>query len=151
VSNPPPPEDFSGRAAAIAGACDVPAHMLTEWRQREAMRRFKFFPSVAEVQEWLAPDLKDERETQRLRLARPEPEHERGPRSLEEIAAVRAKAAEARRVLLPDTAPQQRAPVKPLYLTPAQLLPELDRLAKQGNAIAATRAAHIRKQLAAAS
>ena len=125
--------------------------MLTEWRQREAMRRFKFFPSVAEVQEWLAPDLRDDRETQHLRLSRPEPEPDRGPRTLAEIEAVRAKAAEARRVLMPDTAPQQRAPVRAAYLTPAQLLPELDRLAAQGNAIAATRAAAIRRQIEAAA
>lgn len=151
MSNPPNADDFNARTAAIAGACDVPAHMLTEWRQREAMRRFKFFPSVAEVQEWLAPDLRDERETAALRLPRPEPEADRGLRSMDEILAVRAKAAEARAVLRAAETPAGMAEVKPRYLTPAQLLPELDRLAKQGNTIAATRAAAIRRQIEAAA
>lgn len=152
VPNPPDADDFRKRISAIAFALpDVPRHMMTEWRQRDALRRFKFWPSAADLAEWLAPDLRDERETQHLRLPKPAAEPERGPRTLAEIEAVRAKAREARAVLMTDTAPQQRAPVKPHYLTPAQLLPELDRLAAQGNAIAATRAAHIRRQIEAAA
>lgn len=151
IRNPPGPQDFKVRCAALAHALpDITADMRTVIAQRDLMRASEFWPTPKEVLAVFADTLRHKREMAALRLPKPT-EPERGPRTLAEIEAVRAKAREARAVLMPDTAPQQRAPVKPAYLTPAQLLPELDRLAAQGNTIAATRAAAIRKQIEAAA
>src|SRR3954470_10448321 len=63
----PSREEYLTRCGSIAFAMSVPMELLTDWRQREAVRRFKFLPSPAEVDEWLAPDLRE------WQAARPKP------------------------------------------------------------------------------
>lgn len=127
----PSREAFAGRCASIAFALpNVPAEMLTEWRQREALARFKFFPTAAEIAEWLAPDLKARRETADLKaLPAPKPEP-RGPRTIEELTAVRAKVQEfmAERNKAADGS--DLPPVEPRYLSEGHLIAALERQAQ---------------------
>lgn len=57
VARPPESAEFDMRVSAIAfGLGDMPAVILSEARQREALRRFRFWPTPAEVAEWLLPE-----------------------------------------------------------------------------------------------
>lgn len=88
----PSREEFQTRAAAIAYALpDVPADMLSGWRQRDLLRTFHFLPSPKEVTDWIGPSLVDRKRTAQalaITAPRPEPRAERTP---EEVEAVRAK------------------------------------------------------------
>lgn len=140
VANPPGAEDFRQRVAAIVFALDVPRHMLTEWRQREAVRRFGFWPSVADLSGWLTDDLKAEREAMHRALPAPEPEAPRA-RTMDEILAVKAKAKAAVAEMTgrsPQTGPKE---VKPAYLSAGTLRQSLEAMAASGNRAAATRLA----------
>jgi hypothetical protein len=56
VRNPPTPAALGTFAAACAMAMrDIPASLLTGDAQREACRRFAFWPSCADLDEWLRP------------------------------------------------------------------------------------------------
>lgn len=56
VQNPPTGENLERDMRALAFAMpDMPAAIFTTDRQREAIRRFKFWPRPAELSEWLAP------------------------------------------------------------------------------------------------
>jgi hypothetical protein len=118
VAQPPSARDFGARVAAIAFALnEVPVDLLTEWRQREAMARFKFFPVPAELAEWLAPAIADRRDSRarRLALAAAVPQL-RPDHSAEEVAQVRA----ASQAFLRDMASrigEERGAVQPKYLT----------------------------------
>ena len=69
VATRPTEAEFHARCAAIAFAMpDVPRSMLRQWRQREALTRFKFLPSPAEISEWLGPDLAEARRAEQLRI-----------------------------------------------------------------------------------
>lgn len=150
VRNPPTEGDFRARVAAIAHALpDVPAIWLGQaWRQREAMAAWQFWPSAADVAEWVAPYRREERATadMRHRLAAPAPEPERGPRSAAEILAVKQAAAA---VMAAATAPQPNArpTAKALPLSEGALLAIYERDAAEGNTIAAYRAACIRERI----
>jgi len=149
VSNPPGEQEFRARVMAIAATVDAPRSLLTSWRQKEAMRRFKFFPTPAEVWDWLAPDLREIRQVASMRsLPAPEPEAPRA-RTMEEILAVRTKAREAVAELraAADAKASRPVEIRPSYLSPAALLPHYERLAREGSAAAATRAAALRRQI----
>lgn len=57
VRNPPAADALSVFAATCAASLtDIPARLLTGDAQREACRRFAFWPAVADLAEWLEPD-----------------------------------------------------------------------------------------------
>ena len=155
VRNKPGREDFLATASAMAAALpDVPASLLVGWRQQEAMRRFAFWPSPADVAEWLAPELRGMRESAELRqrLAGPAlegpPERRNGPRSLDDILAVRARAREFQAEMQArEAARPTREPPRAVALSERQLLATYERLAKEGNAAAATRVAALRRRM----
>jgi hypothetical protein len=152
--NPQTRDDFEARVHGIHALCEDLPHGAFTGDARRALP--EFFPSAADVRAAVEPGARKLRATQTaLRDAasprpapEPEPERERTP---EMIAAVRAKAAEARAVLRAAEEPAGIEPVKPRYLSPGQLLAVYERLAAEGSAAAATRAAAIRKQIAAAA
>lgn len=56
VRNPPPPEAEAAFGATCAAVLrDIPACVLTADAQRDACRRFAFWPAVADLAEWLTP------------------------------------------------------------------------------------------------
>ena len=66
VRNPPSPQDFEAFITACAGALvTVPRHLLTPARQAEALRRFAFWPAVADLAGWLEPEVRETRATLR--------------------------------------------------------------------------------------
>lgn len=119
VPNPPNAEDFRKRVSAIAFALhDFPATLLTTTAQREAVRKFKFWPSAADLAEHFGDDLRHEREMLAIRSDRakalpPPPPPERTP---EEIEAVRAKA-RAFAAAMGATGDNPTREVKPAYLS----------------------------------
>lgn len=156
VRNPPSADEFRAKISAIAFALpDVPARFLAaEWRQRDAMRRFAFWPAAADLAEWLAPDLAAARDT-RGRTAevaaiaasnRPE------ARTAEEVAAVKAKVATLKADLATGTPDRPRLDVRPAYLNSAQLLTSLEREIAEGgdNAALKARAKALRQRMSAA-
>jgi hypothetical protein len=56
VRNPPTAADAKARAGALAFALSVPTAALSERLQREACRRFAFWPSVEEISALVAED-----------------------------------------------------------------------------------------------
>lgn len=151
LNSRPSREEFTARCAAIAFALPrIPTSLLTPWRQREALARFKFLPSPAEISEWLVPDLRDERERadQTERLSLPAPQSERVTRTAEEIAEVRAKiAAFEAEVRANEVANASRPKVSPCYLSERALLAHYEASAKMGNRAAAFRAEQLRKRV----
>ncbi len=149
VRNTPGDEEFRARVAAITHAVAVPAGWLRQsWRQADAMRKFQFWPSVADVAEMFAEDLRAERETaaRRAPLALPPPSQgeQRDPVA---IAAVLAKArAFAAEVAQPKP---DRAPDKPLPLSDGALLAKYEQLAAEGNTGAAIRVRMLRQRVGA--
>lgn len=148
IANPPSREDFALRCEALAAALpDAAAEMLVSWRQEEAMRRFHFMPSVAEVADWLREELAGRRETaSRVSAYLPAREALPAPSSCErtvsEIEAVRAKVQEfmAERNL---ASVLEREEVKPAYLTETMLLRQYETMGKAGE----VRAAALRRKL----
>lgn len=143
LNSRPSREEFTARCAAIAFALPrIPTSLLTPWRQREAVARFKFLPSPAEISEWLAADLRDERERadRAERLSLPAPQPEPVTRSAEEIAAVSAKV-RAFVAEVNDREAQQRRPAadRPATLSEGVLIEHYRRLAENGNKAAAFR------------
>ena len=66
VRNPPSPQDFEAFVAACAGALTtIPGHLMTPARQAEALRRFTFWPAVADLAAWLEPGALEVRSTLR--------------------------------------------------------------------------------------
>jgi Xaa-Pro aminopeptidase len=153
VGNPPTREDFARKCDAFAFFLKIPTEMLTTWRQQEAGARFKFFPTPAEVQEWLAPDLAARRDTAARRdvlgdtPALPAPPTQLRPeRTPEEIAAARA-AVQAFKAGLAETKREARSDqARPL--SEGHLLAQYEALAAKGNAVAAFRAKALRARYA---
>ncbi|WP_160119657.1 hypothetical protein [Rhodovarius lipocyclicus] len=59
VRNPPHLDQIRDAASVLAAAlATIPASLLTAQRQREACRRFAFWPSAADLAEWLEPEAK---------------------------------------------------------------------------------------------
>lgn len=148
VRNPPGEQDFHIRVGMIVSAVNIPAEWLRQpWRQAEAMRRFQFWPAVADIAELFAADLHAERESaeRQNRLALPAPPDDRPPHTPEEIEAVRAKArallAEANRPA-PAATPAKSAPV-----SDGALLAHYRAMAAAGNTAAAVRVAQIEARL----
>lgn len=150
MNQQPSREQFNSRCAAIAFAMpEVPRSMLVPWRQRDAMRTFKFLPSPQEIAEWLGPDLRAERETQSRRagLALPAPSaaENRDPVEIAQVLAkAKAFASEMDSRRQPDG---EMAPVRPMPLSDGALLTEYERMAAEGNGMAAVRAKTLRERL----
>lgn len=160
VRNPPSETEFRARIAAIVHAISVPAEWLRQpWRQTDAMRRFPFWPSVADLAELFADDLKAARETadRTARLSPPAPDEAPRMRTMEEILAVKAAAAavaaharaSAAHGALAAAADEARA--KPILLSDGALLEAYDHAARKGNRAAAFRAETLRARIKAAS
>lgn len=153
MNQQPTREQFVARCAAIAFALpDVPASMLVPWRQRDAMRHFRFLPSPAEVAEWIAPALRDERESRdrHARLSGPSDlPAERPAPTPEEIAAVQAKARALVAELTHRSPETKSPPPRALPLSPGALLASYERAAAAGNAAAAFRARQLRATIEA--
>jgi len=150
VRNPPERDRFRATCAAMAHAFpDVPAALLAKpWLQSEAMRKFAFWPAVADVHDLLAPELVEvRREAARYAIAAPMPEG-RTPPTQAEVAAVRAKLAAFKATTSsPEgpAAPERKA--RPLFANPWQLLAGYEKLAAEGNHAAAHRARLLRASL----
>jgi hypothetical protein len=157
LNQQPSREQYLARCAAIAYALpDVPASLLVEWRQRDAMRAFRFIPNPAEVAEWIGPALRDERERAEMQrrlaapVAPPAPTAQQ-QRTAAEIAAVqaatRALAAELTR---DEPIAAARPAVRALPLSEAALLAHYEAAAETSSA-AATRARILRQRMEAAA
>jgi hypothetical protein len=131
----PSASEFAAKVAAITFAMpSVTTDMLSERKQRDAMRRFKFFPGPAEIAEWLEPEIKEQaRFNQAMAIEAPRPEI-RGPRTLEELAyaAEAMKKIKANLSGLNPDAPAELPPVKPRYLSEGHLLAQLDQIVREG-------------------
>jgi hypothetical protein len=148
VRNIPAEDDFRARVAAIAHAVAIPAAWLRQpWRQAEAMRRWQFWPSVADVAELFADDLRAERETasRRQPVALPPPSAATF-RTPEEILAVQQKAREVIADLTGNGAKPERAPPRPMPLSDGALLALYEAMGDAGK----HRAAVLRRKMAAA-
>lgn len=152
VRNPPERDRYRATCAAMVHAFpDVPASLLAKpWLQSEAMRKFAFWPAVADMHELLAPELVEaRRDAARYAIAAPMPEG-RTPPTQAEVAAVRAKLA-AFKASAPGahgaTAPERK--VKPCFANPHQLLAGYEKLAAEGNPAAELRARKLREALGA--
>jgi hypothetical protein len=60
VRNPPTQADAKAKAGALAFALSVPAQTLSERLQREACRRFTFWPSVEELTALVGEDWREQ-------------------------------------------------------------------------------------------
>lgn len=130
--NPPSEDDFRAFVASAASALTtIPAHLLTSARCAEARRRFAWWPAVADLAEWLEPEVWHERAmlaaAERI-AASTSPEAERpdrrGPPTEAEIAhvqqataALRADAKATEEAMRPRKLALRARP-----LTPAQLI-----------------------------
>ena len=150
VRNPPERDRYRTTCAAMVHAFpDVPASLLAKpWLQSEAMRKFAFWPAVADMHELLAPELVEvRRDAARYAIAAPMPEG-RTPPTQDEIAAVRAKlAAFKASVASPHgpKAPERKA--RALFANPHQLLAGFEKMEAEGNPAAAHRARLLREAL----
>jgi hypothetical protein len=154
VSMRPSREEFAARSAAIAFALpDVPLSMLRQWRQREALTRFKFLPSPAEIAEWLGPDLAEARRTEQLRIQADENRKRLKAPRVEPIdydarrEYARAKVEALKAAMLGDTLPAEAPKAIPLYLSEGALLMQYRALAADGNTAAVTRIAALEKRI----
>lgn len=148
VRNPPAPEDGRRRIAAIVEAvADVPAMAFTDESAREALRRWEWFPSGADVHRYLEEVLAPFRAMLRgleaverapigtgpARERRPEADPP-AARSPEEVAAVHAKRdaflAEIRAREAADRA-RRPAPVAARPCSPAELTAACEALAER--------------------
>jgi len=144
VGQPLDRDMYAGRCQAIAFALtDVPMDLLTTWRQQEACRRFKFFPTPAEIHEWLAPDLAARRETaeRRQMLAAPASE-QRAERTPEEIAAARAKVQEFMAAQVETKREARSDQARPL--SEGHLIAQYEALAAKGDELAKLRLTALR-------
>ncbi|EHM01211.1 hypothetical protein HMPREF9946_02215 [Acetobacteraceae bacterium AT-5844] len=128
VTKPPAREAFDAFVVACAASLtNIPAHLLTSPRQAEAIRRFSWWPAVADIAKWLEPEAREERAMlaalERI-AATPEPSAQQREATAEAIAEVKSKFAAFRR----EMAAQERAAApekpRPIYLSPAQELAE---------------------------
>lgn len=148
VKNPPADaNEFHARCCAAADALAIRAEWLTADMRREAMSRFQFWPSVAELGELFSAQRKHAMELHALRqhyTALPAPEAARPKPTPDEIAAARAKAqafaAEMAALVIKEAPPAQARP-----LAPHHLLAQYEALAAQGNEAAALRAAQLQQ------
>jgi hypothetical protein len=147
VRNTPAEDDFRARVAAIAHAVAIPAWWLRQtWRQAEAMRRWQFWPSVAEVAELFADDLRAGRETAiRSHPVAVPPPSAATFRTPEEILAVQQKAREVIAELAGNSAEPERIAPKPLPLSDGALLALYEAMGDAGK----HRAALLRRKLGA--
>lgn len=153
VRNPPTESDLRGRCIALSYAARVKPEWMTEAYQREACRKFDFWPSVAEVEGlWRdhKRDMTKSRDADAL-PALPGPTHQ--PPTAEERAAILAKAAAAVadiRAAASQANPRGTRQVEARPIHPTALLAQYEALAADGNQAAATRASQLRKALCAA-
>lgn len=147
VRNPPSPQDFQGRCAALAFSLSVPPSSLTVSKARDLCRKSEFWPSVAEIEAMFAEEWKEQARSRSIgsgwaRLAPPAP--------IEVSPEARAAAAERARAIAAElrTAPAiPKLPVKPLPLHPHHLLAAYEAEAERGNEAAAMRAEQLRKAM----
>lgn len=137
--NPPTHEDFLAFVAAAAVALDgIPARLLTDQRRAAAVRRFDFWPSVADLANWLEPEAREERAAllamQRLASTKPEVAVAPEPRTPEVVAAVADKMRALRAELhaRDEAARPVRERVPPRHLTPHEEIASLEKEIAQG-------------------
>lgn len=151
VRNPPGETDFKAKvAAALTAFPDCPAAILAKpWLQAEAMRKFQFWPAIADLAELLAPEITDTRRQSAEAAALPYvPPQMRLAPSTEAVQAVQAKVA----AYLAETqaeATQRASAGRAAPLSDGALLVAYEAAAAQGNQAAATRAASLRRKLGA--
>jgi hypothetical protein len=152
VRNPQSREDLQLRVAALHELlADLPAGCFTQQARRDL--KPEWFPSAGEIRAVVEPGARQMRATLDAlrRLAAPpkpaEPEPDRMPRTPEEIAAVQAKAREAIAALRAQEVERAKVPAKALPLSDGAMLAHYRRLAAEGNAAAAFRAAQIEQRL----
>jgi hypothetical protein len=152
VGNPPTRDAFKAYIASVVfGFGDIPSGVLTEDRSRQAVRRYKFWPTGEDLDKWLSPfvhALRDERRAlERLRRgAAPTPVARPAEPPIltddERAAAVS---------LLRAVPRNESTDVRASYVDDAALLGAYERIAAEnpglnGNA-ARTRVAALRKKL----
>lgn len=139
--NPPTQKDFLAFVAAAAVALDgIPARLLTDQRRAAAVRRFDFWPSVADLANWLEPEAREERAAllAMQRLASPKPDVAVAvapePRTPEVVAAVADKMRALRAELhaRDEAARPVRERVPPRHLTPHEEIASLEKEIAQG-------------------
>jgi hypothetical protein len=123
VRNPPTGDDFKGRCAALAFALRIPAHALTEARQRELCRTSEFWPSVADIEALFAAHWRDAARTRAIASAGSATllTHNQQPLTPEQRAELATKAAALvaeLRALHPDT---HKPKPRPSHLNPHHL------------------------------
>ena len=139
VKNPMEREEFLDRCEAITIACgDLPHVVFTPATQREALRTFEFFPSVAQVHALLRPHgapLTARRAALKAigKMAAPEPTEpvDKGPEAQEHVAAVVASFMAERSWNAPGAKAEAKAKIRPAYLTGEQLAAARARMAGQ--------------------
>jgi hypothetical protein len=131
--NPPTQSDFLAFVAAAAVALDgIPARLLTDQRRAAAVRRFDFWPSVADLANWLEPEAREERAAllamERLAVAKPEAAVAPEPRTPEMVAAVadKLRALKAEIHAQDEAARPVRERVAPRHLTPHEEIAVLE-------------------------
>jgi hypothetical protein len=140
VRNPPPPEAEAAFGATCAAVLrDIPACVLTAEAQRDACRRFAFWPAVADLDEWLRPyvaPLRADLAAMRRIAAEPaatapkpmsDEERERASAQLQQLAA------ELRRQDQQGRPKPRGTPMRPADLAAAYRA-DAERVAEQGRA-----------------
>jgi hypothetical protein len=122
----PSKADFAAALTTFAENLDVPAHLLTASRRRQAVAHFQKFPTGPSLLAFFGPAAREEREQLRA-LRQVASRSEAGPEqyvaSEEAKAAVRAKAQAFRNeVAARERRAEPEVQRKPLHLTPAQEL-----------------------------
>lgn len=150
VRNRPDASEFTPFCAACADALAIPVEWLTPAKRRDAMAKFAFWPSVADVSDLFADNKRHAMDMAAYRspagyLPAPEP-----PKRLDDtqLASVMAKVAELRTDLAANIT-RDAPKAAPIHLTMAQLLASYEQAAARGNSAAAYRADQLRKALAA--
>lgn len=162
VRNPQGEEEFEGRCLAMHALLDdLPSGCFTSDARRYLPG---FFPSAADIRSAVEPDARKLRQAADAlaaamappREVAPQAEAPRGPRTIEEITAARAKVQEAvahfRQVAEDRDAARPKAqPVRAVPLSEGALLAQYDRMAREGNAAAGMRAQALRARLGVAT
>ena len=155
AANPLAEDTFRLKARALHQAfTDSPRGAFTVETNRQAMRRFKFFPSAAEIEELIAPTarrlLEDHRHLRDLATRTPETA-QRQPRvkpDEEAIASVRRQMDGLRAHLRAsdDAMRPRKATNTPKHLTAEQLIPFYAEAARKGCVASQARLEALRKE-----
>lgn len=149
-------EDMAKACGLMAFAMpELPAVLLTNARQSEALRRFTFWPKPAEMHEWLGPQarpLHAQRSAVVAVAQAGQQQQARAERTPEEIAAVRAKVQQFRAEMAGKEGPGRAVVAVARPLSDGALLRQYQTIAAEGGpfaAAAAERVAQLRAQIGA--